>query len=124
MVGAPDDDIRIKTLMELLEKGYADQIMMSHDTVNYWMGRPLILPKQVQEKMKNWHPAHLFENVIPALRDKGVQEEDIRTMTEKILPDCLPVWGQRSDFRPGHKELGRNPDSLSCSDFVCSNRLI
>lgn len=83
MVGAPDDDKRIETLMELISKGYKDQIMMSHDTVNYWMGRPLILPKQVQEKMKNWHPAHLFENVIPALRENGVQEEDIRTMTEK-----------------------------------------
>ncbi len=82
MGGAPSDEERIKTLLKLLSLGYANQIMLSHDTVNYWMGRPLILPEQIQEKMKNWHPAHLFENIIPELREQGVSEESISTMVE------------------------------------------
>ncbi|MDR0137195.1 phosphotriesterase-related protein [Metabacillus idriensis] len=82
MVGAPTDDERIKTLLKLVSHGYTDQIMLSHDTVNHWMGRPLILPEVIQEKMKNWHPAHLFENIIPELRKQGMPEENIRTMLE------------------------------------------
>ncbi|TDL80030.1 phosphotriesterase family protein [Peribacillus frigoritolerans] len=88
MVGAPTDDERIKTLLKLVTHGYTDQIMLSHDTVNHWMGRPLILPEVIQEKMKNWHPAHLFENIIPELRKQGMPEENIRTMLE-INPSKL-----------------------------------
>ncbi|MGG4490685.1 phosphotriesterase family protein [Metabacillus idriensis] len=80
MAGAPNDDERIKTLLKLVSLGYTDQIMLSHDTVNHWMGRPLVLPEVIQEKMKNWHPAHLFENIIPELRKQGMPEENIRTM--------------------------------------------
>jgi phosphotriesterase-related protein len=88
MVGAPNDDERIRTLIKLVSLGYTNQIMLSHDTVNHWMGRPLILPEVIQEKMKNWHPAHLFENIIPELREQGMPEENIRTMLE-INPSRL-----------------------------------
>lgn len=80
--GAPSDEERIKSLLKLVSLGYTNQIMLSHDTVNYWMGRPLILQEQIQEKMKNWHPAHLFENIIPELREQGLSEESISTMVE------------------------------------------
>lgn len=82
MGGAPNDNERIRTLIKLVSLGYTNQIMLSHDTVNHWMGRPLILPEVIQGKMKNWHPVHLFENIIPELREQGMPEENIRTMLE------------------------------------------
>ncbi|MCD7032703.1 phosphotriesterase-related protein [Metabacillus sp. GX 13764] len=80
MVGAPNDSERITTLAALLEEGYADQIMLSHDTVNFWMGRPLKLPPPLEKIMENWHPSHLFEAILPALREQGVSHEVIDRM--------------------------------------------
>lgn len=75
MVGAPTDEERIRTLLALLRDGYADRIMLSHDTVNLWLGRPFELPEPFAEMMKNWHVEHLFVNVIPALRKEGIGDE-------------------------------------------------
>ena len=46
MVGAPMDSERVKTIVALVKQGYADRIMLSHDTVNFWLGRPLPCPMQ------------------------------------------------------------------------------
>ncbi|WP_018133473.1 phosphotriesterase family protein [Effusibacillus pohliae] len=80
MVGAPMDEERVTVLLGLLGKGYGDKIMLAHDTVNFWLGRPLVLPEPVQQLMANWHPTHLFENILPALRQAGISEELIDTL--------------------------------------------
>ncbi|WP_026695726.1 phosphotriesterase family protein [Peribacillus kribbensis] len=83
MVGAPPDEERIKTLLALLEAGYEDQILLSHDSVNIWLGRPPVMPDQLAQIMQNWHPFHLFDNILPVLKEKGVTEEQLDKMTEK-----------------------------------------
>lgn len=80
LVGAPFDNERIQTLTTLLERGYEDQIMLSHDTVNYWLGRPFQLPEQLEVMMANWHPTYLFEKVIPELVSLYVTEEQVKKM--------------------------------------------
>jgi phosphotriesterase-related protein len=40
----------------------------------------LNLPEAAQPFIANWHPTHLFKNVIPALKKGGVTEEQIRTI--------------------------------------------
>jgi phosphotriesterase-related protein len=30
----------------------------------------------------NWHPTHLFRNIIPALKQGGVSDEQIKTIVE------------------------------------------
>ncbi len=76
MVGAPMDSERVKVIAALAERGYAERIFLSHDTVNYWRGRPLVLP----EIMANWYPTHIFDHIIPELKEAGVTEEQITTM--------------------------------------------
>jgi phosphotriesterase-related protein len=80
MVGAPFDYERIETLTSLLQDGYENQILLSHDSVNIWLGRPPIMPEQLEKIMKNWNPAHIFTNILPILREKGVTEQQIDKM--------------------------------------------
>uniref|UniRef100_UPI00029722C7 Phosphotriesterase n=1 Tax=Geobacillus kaustophilus (strain HTA426) TaxID=235909 RepID=UPI00029722C7 len=80
MVGAPTDEERVRTLLALLRDGYEKQIMLSHDTVNVWLGRPFTLPEPFAEMMKNWHVEHLFVNIIPALKNEGIRDEVLEQM--------------------------------------------
>lgn len=70
MVGAPFDPDRIKTLLTLLNEGFEDQIMLSHDSISVWLGRPPVIPPQAQPGVADWHPTHLFEKVIPELKKR------------------------------------------------------
>lgn len=80
LVGAPMDDERVATLIKLLNEGYEDQIMLSHDSILHWMGRPLEMDEQVAMLVANWHPTHVFENIIPQLKDNGVSNDVINRM--------------------------------------------
>ncbi|MFZ5823218.1 MAG: phosphotriesterase family protein [Bacillota bacterium] len=83
LVGMPMDEARTALVIGLVGLGFERQIMLSHDTVNLWLGRPLTFPEPVVELVRNWHPTHLFENVIPALKRSGVTEEQVETMLVK-----------------------------------------
>ncbi len=77
LVGAPLDQERVTTLLSLLADGYEDQILLAHDSVNIWLGRPPIMNEQVTKIMENWHPGHIFENILPTLREKGISEKQM-----------------------------------------------
>jgi phosphotriesterase-related protein len=81
LVGAPFDHERINTLVSLLNEGYEDQILLSHDSIIVWLGRPPVMDEQVSQIMGNWQPAHIFENILPVLREKGINE----TQFDKML---------------------------------------
>jgi phosphotriesterase-related protein len=74
LVGAPFDHERVTTLLSLLADGYEDQILLSHDAIVVWLGRAPVMNEQISEIMGNWHPAHIFENILPKLRENGVTE--------------------------------------------------
>ncbi|WP_106497891.1 phosphotriesterase family protein [Lentibacillus sp. Marseille-P4043] len=74
LVGAPMDEERIETLVKLLDEGYEKQIMLSHDSINYWLGRYPEMSEEVAYLVRNWHPVHVFENIVPELKRKGVSE--------------------------------------------------
>lgn len=80
LVGAPFDHQRETTLLSLLDEGYEDQILLSHDSITVWLGRPPVMNEQVTEIMGNWHPGHIFENVLPSLRNNGITEGQIDKM--------------------------------------------
>ncbi|MFH1153763.1 MAG: phosphotriesterase-related protein, partial [Pseudomonadota bacterium] len=66
----------------LIQKGFADRLMISHDAVINWLGRPIHLPEQALPLVADWHPAHLFQNIIPALERGGVTPDQIRTIIQ------------------------------------------
>ncbi len=79
LAGAPTDERRIACLIGLLGIGYAGKIMISHDWVNVWLGRPGITEIATMV-MPNWKPTHIFEDIIPALKKAGVTDDQITTM--------------------------------------------
>lgn len=80
IVGMPMDEERYKVIIPLLEEGNTENLMLSHDTVNVWLGRPLVLPDEVANILGNWHITHVFDNVIPILKEAGITDEQINTI--------------------------------------------
>lgn len=66
---------RFGTLAGLLALGYANRITMSHDTVNYWLGRPREYPPELAKSLENYHVAYVNGGVIPRLHAVGFSEE-------------------------------------------------
>lgn len=68
---------RVNTVVAMCERGHADKMVLSHDAAcfNHWLPErplPMILPR--------WHYLHIHNDVIPALKRKGVTEEHLRKM--------------------------------------------
>ena len=80
LVGCPMDEQRYLVIIDLIKRGFANKLMISHDYIIHWLGRPLIFPKEVLPLLANWHPTHLFKNIIPALKEGGVTDEQIDTI--------------------------------------------
>ena len=81
LVGCPMDEQRYAVMTELIKKGYADKMLISHDFIITWLGRPLNLPEEAFPLIANWHPTHLFKNIIPALKQGGATDEQIKAIT-------------------------------------------
>jgi phosphotriesterase-related protein len=73
-------DINVKNIAELCKLGFANQITLSHDTVNVWLGRQFVAPESVLQALANWRIDFISEKVIPALKAQGVTDEQIKTM--------------------------------------------
>ena len=71
------DRLRTAALIGLLGIGFQNQIVLSHDSVWCWRGRPLPI---AADRMPNWDPTHVFKNIVPALRDAGVPQAKIDAM--------------------------------------------
>ncbi len=68
---------RVGIVATLCERGHADRMVLAHDAACYvdWLPEaalPVVLP--------NWHYLHIHNDVLPALRQRGVTEEQITTM--------------------------------------------
>jgi phosphotriesterase-related protein len=74
------DKLRLASLIGLVGVGYADQIVLSHDSVWCWLGRGLDLPPETAKLIADWNPAHVFKNIVPALKSAGVGDAKIRAM--------------------------------------------
>ena len=80
LVGCPMDEERYAVMIDLIAKDFTDKLMISHDVILNWLGRPLNLPEEALPLIANWHPSHLFNNIIPALKKGGVTDEQIETI--------------------------------------------
>jgi len=68
---------RVNTVAEMCKRGHAGKMVLSHDAAcyNHWLPErplPVMLPR--------WHYLHIHNDVIPALKQKGVTEEHLRAM--------------------------------------------
>ena len=65
-------------IANLCKRGYAEKIVLSHDTSCYIDWFPADLIKQAAPR---WHFLHIPDDVVPALQSSGVTEVQIRAMT-------------------------------------------
>ena len=73
-------DTRVATIAALAKRGYADRMVLSHDASCFidWFApdpngmRDMLLP--------NWHYEHISNDVLPALRGRGVTDAQIDQM--------------------------------------------
>ena len=68
---------RVKTVARMCERGHAGKMVLSHDAAcfNDWLPErdlPAVLPR--------WHFLHIHNDVIPALKQQGVTDQQIETM--------------------------------------------
>jgi phosphotriesterase-related protein len=68
---------RVKTVAEMCKRGHAGKMVLSHDAAcyNHWLPErplPTLLPQ--------WHYLHIHNDVLPALRQKGVSEQQLLAM--------------------------------------------
>ena len=68
---------RVDTIARLCERGRADRMVLSHDASCFidWLD-----PDVVAEMMPRWHYLHISRDVLPALRGRGVTDEQIDQM--------------------------------------------
>jgi phosphotriesterase-related protein len=68
---------RVETVARLCERGHASRMVLSQDAAcfNHWLPEnlvPVMLP--------NWHYLHIHRDVLPALKARGVSDEQIKQM--------------------------------------------
>ncbi|MCG7297941.1 MULTISPECIES: phosphotriesterase family protein [Brevibacterium] len=68
---------RVDTVAQLVERGYADRMVLAHDASCFidWFD-----PQAKAQAVPNWNYRHISEDVLPALVERGVSEEQIQTM--------------------------------------------
>jgi len=75
----PTDTI-VENIVELCKLGYENHIMLSHDTVNVWLGRPTALSGGSSGLMANSRVDYISSVVIPKLKEKGLTDKQVETM--------------------------------------------
>jgi len=67
---------RVNTVARLCERGHAEKMVLSQDAAcfNDW------LPANVDQILPRWNFLHIHNDVIPALKERGVTDEQINMM--------------------------------------------
>ncbi|MGK2869278.1 MAG: phosphotriesterase family protein [Mycobacterium sp.] len=68
---------RVDTVARMCERGHAEKMVLSHDASCYFDALP---EEVVAVAMPNWHYLHIHNDVIPALKERGVTDEQLTTM--------------------------------------------
>ncbi|MGA2107802.1 MAG: phosphotriesterase-related protein [Syntrophorhabdales bacterium] len=63
-------------MISLVKQGYADRIMLSHDSILVWLGRPMNPPAE----WAVWYPTYIHKKLIPKMKAAGVTDEQVNTI--------------------------------------------
>jgi phosphotriesterase-related protein len=68
---------RVATVATMCARGHAGKMVLSHDASCFLHWIP---EKMIPIALPRWNYLHIHKDVIPALKQRGVTEEQIRTM--------------------------------------------
>jgi phosphotriesterase-related protein len=70
-------DQRVDTVVQLCQRGHADRLVLSHDYSSFIDWFP---EADLATRFPNWNYLHIHQAVLPALKARGVTDEQIHTM--------------------------------------------
>ena len=71
LIDIPSDQGRIRQIIRLIDKGYLNQILISHDICN----------KIRLARFGGLGYAHILNNIVPIMKQKGMTEDQIQIIT-------------------------------------------
>jgi phosphotriesterase-related protein len=77
------DEVRVKNVLKLAQAGYTRNILLSHDSISCWQGRPVPFGyrfEDVLEMLPDWRPTTILTKIVPQLRAGGLGDADIATL--------------------------------------------
>lgn len=77
------DEVRVKNVLLLAKSGHVRHILLSHDSISCWQGRPLPFANSHEEvlaMLPDWRPTSILTKIVPQLRAGGLTDEDIATI--------------------------------------------
>jgi phosphotriesterase-related protein len=83
-------DERVATVATMCERGHANRMVLSHDAAchNDWFEDEMVTAVQ-----PNWRYTHISDDVIPALRARGVTDDQLRQM---LVENPMTILGSRT----------------------------
>jgi phosphotriesterase-related protein len=81
---------RVSTVASMCERGHADRMVLSHDAAchNDWFDDEMVATVQ-----PNWRFTHISDDVIPALRARGVTDDHLQQM---LVDNPKKILGSRA----------------------------
>ncbi len=83
---------RVNTVAQMCERGHADKMVLSHDAACYFDALP---EETIPLALPNWHYLHIHTDVIPALLERGVTQEQIDTM---LITNPRTIFERRGGY--------------------------
>ncbi len=80
---------RLDTVVELVRRGYAERMVLSHDTSCFSMNYDR---RARDEKLPDWRYTYLLEHAVPAMLERGVSEADVSQM---LVVNPAAILGRR-----------------------------
>lgn len=78
-------DERVGVVADMCERGHASRMVLSHDASCFidWFDEEML-----KTAAPNWHYLHITTDVVPALKERGVTDEQVRQMLVEN-PRCI-----------------------------------
>jgi phosphotriesterase-related protein len=77
------DDVRIQNVLRLAQAGHTERILLSHDSIVCWLGRPVPYAQsweELQAALPDWRSTYIFRKVIPRLLEGGLTKDQVETI--------------------------------------------
>jgi len=74
------DSVSARNIARLCDEGFLNKILLSHDTVNFWLGRPTAIPEKALAMFDDWKIDHISRHILPMLKKQGITEQQIKTL--------------------------------------------
>jgi phosphotriesterase-related protein len=77
------DEVRVKNVLKLAAAGHTRRILLSHDSIVCWQGRPVPFAncyEDVLARLPDWRSTSILTTIVPQLQAGGLSDADVATI--------------------------------------------